>query len=437
MGLYGNNIFIDEHVRFINEAYFGKLPFLLEVEEAIHELRKPENLDKFKDLDASAPVQRINRLMEQGFGMECFSLQIKHNDTVNAYTIPVAIRYDVAIDMNINELVYATQSEGYRFKPNNNLCIICVIYRGLLMVPELTDSEIVAIMLHELGHNFTDAIYKKIRIANKKTVQYCYQYYFIIAIYMAFCKFKPLKALKFLSFWSKKKNNSIYQVNKNKNIKYNPIRGIKNTIGGTITDMRDFCKGVIKRYFQFGKAVKNKRMIEIFSSDNNINKKSFGRIDEVIADKFAGVYGYGPEQGSALLKMEKCRTKAAKFVDKLPGGKEKNRKYDQLWTDYTNWDEHPHHIQRINEEIKVLEFELKKGCDPKYATMIKSQIAQLKQLIKDASTIMKEFNEDEKAKALYNAYINNQEPLAVDEEIEDEINNALDALLTKDGEEEI
>ena len=148
-----------------------------------------------------------------------------------------------------------------------------------------------------------------------------------------------------------------------------------------------------------------------------------------IADKFAGVYGYGPEQGSALMKMESYRSKAAKFVDKLPGGKERNKKYDQLWTDYTNYDEHPHYIQRINEEIKVLEFELKKGCDPKYAEIIKSQIAQLKQLIKDASTVMKEFNEDEKAKALYNAYINNKEPLAVDEELEDEINNALDAVL--------
>lgn len=427
MGFYGNSVFVDEHVKYITEVYFGKLPFLLEVEKAIHDLRTPENLNKFKDLDASEPVQKINRLMEQGFGMECFSLQIKHNDTINAYTIPVAIRYDVALDMNINELVYATQNEGYRFKPDNNLCIICYMYRGLLL-SDLTDGEIVAVMLHELGHNFTDAIYKKIRVANKQTAQYCYQYYFIIAIYMVFCKFKPRKALKFLTFWNKKTNNSAYLVNKNQNMKYNPIRGIKKAIGGTFIDMKDFCKGVIRRYFQFGKAVKQKRMIEIFSNGDK-NKKSFGRIDEVIADKFAGVYGYGPEQGSALMKMESYRSKAAKFVDKLPGGKERNKKYDQLWTDYTNYDEHPHYIQRINEEIKVLEFELKKGCDPKYAEIIKSQIAQLKQLIKDASTVMKEFNEDEKAKALYNAYINNKEPLAVDEELEDEINNALDAVL--------
>ena len=433
MGLYGNSVLIDEHVRYITEVYFGKLPFLLEVEQAIHELRKPENLNKFKDLDTSEPVQRINRLMEQGFGMECFSLQIDRSDSINAYTIPVAIRYDVALDMNIDELVYATQSEGYRFKPNNNLCIICKIHRGLLMVEEITDAEMVAIMLHEIGHNFADAIYRDIRVANKAAAQYAYRYYVIAAIQAAFLKFNFAQALAILNSWSKTKNNTRYLSNKYKNDKYNPIRGIKDAIGATFVDIKNFCKGVIARYLQFGKAKHKKRMYEIFG-DTKTNKKSLNRINEVIADKFAGIYGYGPEQGSALLKMGNQRSAAAKFVDKLPGGKEKNSKYDRLWDDINDYDEHPHVIQRINEEIKVLEYELKKGCDPKYAVVIRSQIAQLKQLIKGASTIIKEFNEDEKSKALYNAYINNKEPNAVDQEIEDRINEALDIVLSK-GEE--
>jgi uncharacterized coiled-coil DUF342 family protein len=128
--------------------------------------------------------------------------------------------------------------------------------------------------------------------------------------------------------------------------------------------------------------------------------------------------------------MSNYRTPAAKFVDKLPGGKEKNKKFDELWIDADKFDEHPHYIQRINEEIKVLEYELKKGCDPKYEAMIKEQIAQLEKLINDATTIMKRFNQDQKAQALYNAYINQQEPDAVDAEIEDRINDALDALLS-------
>jgi hypothetical protein len=95
------------------------------------------------------------------------------------------------------------------------------------------------------------------------------------------------------------------------------------------------------------------------------------------------------------------------------------------------YDEHPHHIQRINTEISVLKYELNKGCDPKYEAMIKDQIAQLEQLKITATTVVKDFTQNQKARALYNAYINQQEPDAVDAEIEDRINDALDALLAK------
>lgn len=430
MSIYGNKyITLDEHVRFITEAYFGKLPFLLEVEKAVHELRQPENLNRFKDLDASAPVQRINRLMEQGFGVEVFSLQIKHNDVVNVYTIPVATRYDVALDMNIDELVYATQSEGYRFKPNNHICIVCVLYRGLLQLEELSDAEIVAVMLHEIGHNFADAIYKDIRVANKEVAQVYYQYYIIAAIMQVFCLHFG-NAIYILKNYNHKANNSKNLGKQYSKLKYNPIRGIKKAFGSKIQDFKSFSKAVITRYFGAGKLRNQIRKAEIYGLEKKA-KKSLDRQNEVIADKFAGIYGYGPEQAQALLKMDSYRSKAAKFVDKLPGGKNKNRAFDQLVNQAIKYDEHPHTIQRIHEEIKVLKYELNKGCDPKYEAMIKGQIAELEQLLKDATTIVKTFNQDQKAQALYNAYINNQEPDAVDEEIEDKINDALDALLEK------
>jgi hypothetical protein len=128
--------------------------------------------------------------------------------------------------------------------------------------------------------------------------------------------------------------------------------------------------------------------------------------------------------------MNNQSSKAAQFVNKLPGGKAKNKRYDALLMKAYDIDEHPHVIQRIHSEINVLKYELKKGCDPKYEAMIKEQIAQLEKLINDATTIMKRFNQDQKAQALYNAYINQQEPDAVDAEIEDRINDALDALLS-------
>ena len=431
MGLYGNKfILLDEHLLFITEAYFGKLPFLLEVEKSVHELRKPENLNRFKDLDSSAPVQRINRLMEQGFGMEIFSLQIERSDYINAYTVPVATRYDVALNMNMQDLVEVSQSSGYRFKPNNHLCIICVMSIGLLKIKEITDGEIVATMLHEIGHNFAEALYKDIRTDTEETAKYLYRYYFQLVIRLVFEEHEFKDAILLLLHKNKVVNTSKHIGDKaNKLKKFNPLRGLAKSLGSKIIDIKDFSKAVFKRYFKYTSLANQFKLAEIYDVKKQF-RKSLDRQNEVIADKFVGIYGYGPEQGSGLLKMDNQPSKAAQFVNKLPGGKAKNKRYDALLIKANDIDEHPHVIQRINAEINVLKYELKKGCDPKYEAMIKQQIAQLEKLINDATTIMKRFNQDQKAQALYNAYINQQEPDALDAEIEDRINDALDALLS-------
>ena len=52
--------------------------------------------------------------------------------------------------------------KGYRFKPNNGFCIICVVFAGILTDNNITNEEVVAVMLHELFHNFADIIQNKI-----------------------------------------------------------------------------------------------------------------------------------------------------------------------------------------------------------------------------------------------------------------------------------
>ena len=427
MSLYGNILLDENYIRYISEAYFGKLPFLLEVEKALHELRQPKYLGKLNDIDSCAPVQRINRLMEQGFGMDVFALQIDKSEYVDAYTKKIAIKYDVALDMEIEKLVTASPSTGYRFIPNNNLCLIVTLSLGLLKY-DFTDAEIVAIMLHEIGHNFADAIHEGIRIDNKDLVNLMYKYTIDIVIMTIVDQHKPFTALKILRNWSKKKNTSKYLVKKNRNIRFNPLRGIGKAIGAKCTDFKDFCKGVVKRYFKYGDLEQQLKLAKIYGIDKKA-RASLDRQDEVLADKFAGIYGYGPEQGSALLKLDNIESKSARFVNRLPGGKKKNEKYDKLLIGINKYDEHPHTIQRINEEINVLKYELNKGCDPKYEAVIKEQISQLEDLLHDATIVVKSFNSNQKARAKFNAYINQEEPDAVDKEIEDELNAAFDILL--------
>ena len=52
-----------------------------------------------------------------------------------------------------------------------------LIYAGLLMMPSVSDAEIVAILLHEIGHNFADIVSDDIRLANE-------EYYELVVLYI-------------------------------------------------------------------------------------------------------------------------------------------------------------------------------------------------------------------------------------------------------------
>lgn len=431
MGLYENTIPITETAlleQFLDEAYFGKTPILLEIEKAIHDLRNSPNLKKYKDLDALPEVQRINRLFEKQFGMEIFALKIIPSKTINAYTIPVATRFDVAMNINMKNMVEATQSTGYRFVKNNHLCIECFLHLGLLQLETLTDGEIVSTILHELGHNFTDAVYKKIRVDNRANAVFWYKHRVLITIMNIF-KFR----FREVSYMNKNYNYKNARIARRDQKRYNPLRGLIRGIKGSASDFKSFVKSVFFRVFKSGYAEEYMRDASIYTNKKDA-RRSYGRRDEVIADKICGIYGYGPEQASALLKMDKYKSDAEKYVDRLPGGKEKNRRINNAYRRANDYDEHPNDIQRIREEIKVLQYELDRGCDPKYAAMIKGQIAELENTIKDAITVMKEYDQDQRAQAMFNAYINNKEPDAIDEDLENEINDALEAIVDRSKE---
>ena len=76
-------------------------------------------------------------------------------------------RFDIAENVKMSDMVMADKQNGYKFVPNNNFVLLVNIAYGLIADPQYTDAEIVAVILHEIGHNFADCIYDRIDIANK------------------------------------------------------------------------------------------------------------------------------------------------------------------------------------------------------------------------------------------------------------------------------
>ena len=168
---------LNEHVNFVNEAYFGKTPQLLELENAIGELR--ESYSFMRDYTATPEIKRIEDAVIAQFNMEYFSLNIIPQNIPNAFTYPIGTRFDIVKSDRLSDYVIADQKNGYKFKKGNGFVIITAIYGGVLANPNFTNAEVVAILLHEIGHNFADVISEDVKLANYEFFE---QYWLLVIL---------------------------------------------------------------------------------------------------------------------------------------------------------------------------------------------------------------------------------------------------------------
>lgn len=427
-----HNMFISENMEFVNEAYVGKTPTLEKIEKKLGELRP-----KIKYSGANNTLKEtleINRLFEEQFGMDVFALNIEPNDNIDASTFPFFANYDIAESENFSEIIISDKKNGYRFRKNNNFCIMVNISTGLLMNDNYTDAEILAIILHEIGHNFQGGIdefvynfYSKNLIELKKEIiQNAIEYAVTITgIPKAVKEIEPLFT----------HNNSINNKNQKKNQKVGngKLSAFIKSIKPRVKNIKQLIIYIYDYLFDI-EGIYNSHVKDETIGDKDIYRIYMGRRMEIFADKFVGVYGYGPDLATSFFKFESeiRSAKVLKFISGFLGkyGEEISAVVTDLSKDDNMYDEHPHHIQRINENIKLLENELKKqNIDPKMKKVIQKQLDQIKKIVKDHTTLKVAISKSEQIKILYNQFINNECPDSVEKEIEDKIEEALDKAL--------
>lgn len=158
----------------LNELYFGKPFNMLKLEDIIGKLRL-----KYKGESISSPsifnkvlndplLKQMGECLENefGFGEVIFTLH-RAEKYYNAYTIGMIVGKDGGVyDLNDKfikrnraENAVIVTKDGFRFdkKKLNTRLIVCV-YTTLMFGEQITESEIVAVILHEVGHNFSKLI---------------------------------------------------------------------------------------------------------------------------------------------------------------------------------------------------------------------------------------------------------------------------------------
>jgi hypothetical protein len=414
--MYFGNKGFETYLKFLHEVYFEKTDTLKKMEDSIGKIR--EGYGRYKDNSATKEVQEFNRLMESQFGMEVFALQIETSSEVNAYTITIASRFDMLYEDDFASLVELDKKKGYRFVKDNGLCVVVVIYGGLLTNPNLTNAEILAVILHEVGHNFADFISNDLRIYN---ANYLKQYLDLTVIDILL-NFGVKAAIGFSAF--KKTNNNEYVKEVEKNRKYRSFEAFKTGVKNKIEDNKNSIKSFLYRLT----GGINFRIQKLGISYDSLEKNSIRKQDEIIADKFATINGYGPELQSALAKMTLISGRQEKFVEKIPFiGALINLSYAQALDDIYKFDEHPQLMQRINSSLSALEFELKKkDIDPKLKKVIQSQIDDIKKLKEEVTKEREDGTKAERYRANYNKIVEEEDKYSITKEMEDKLNNLID-----------
>ena len=373
-------------VKPINEVYFGKTKELLAIEKQLDIFRSKYILNySFKNVtvNSDADLLKFNRMVEDFFGFGCFSLQvITASPKINAYTVPIDHRFDV---INMRKNLIANKNT---FKFNKDASYTCIVFinSGIIFNPAFTTEEVLAAILHEIGHNFCSALDRKNGVlANLLSA------IVLVSNIHAICKKINDECLVDMDIV---KNIAEYtNIYRTMSVKFNLWLRENNYIIPTIVDSLEYIKNVIKYAKTIVPSVKNilsLGTIKILSAAKSTFKQAINPETYIImpivyrsersADNFVTMYGYGPAFTSFIDKTEHMmlyrNSKTENIINKVPI-------LSNIYAINMNiaiiifhaLDPHPIAFTRVADQLYLLETELQKtDLDPKMRKTIEDDI---------------------------------------------------------------
>lgn len=440
----------------LNEAYVGKSETLLEIENKIGELRK--GLKITSSVNTSKTMLEINRLFEKQFGMEVFALEMIKTTQPNAYTWSIGMHTHINSN-NMRDYVVGNPNTGYKYKDGNKLCVVVSISYGLLGDGKYSNSEILSIILHEIGHNFADCLHNKLALENAEMVEaynrYLIAYTILLTVILAVtlaCSFIPGKALivdaiigailekiikedvastKELLKLNMDFLNRMHKINQKFEHKQRIssfIFGKYNEVNDLVNDMTD----ALSRTSSFSvDALEDYKKSE--AKNKNKYRDSLSRQNEVFADKFTAVYGYGIDLANALNILSDVTGQRSYQIANRMGDRAKkiNEIYTESLFDINDYDEHPNELQIISGNLHTLEKEFAKDdIDPRVREELTYQISEIKKIVDDMCNASTKTANISKKKAEYFKKLKDQDKTdPTSKVLEDYIDTILDDAL--------
>lgn len=390
---------MDESV--LNEVYFGKTPELLAIEKQLGKFRskylRRYILNTF--INSDPDLLKYNRMMGEFFGFGVFTLTIINQYIANAFTYPISFRID-AIDTSNNLVV---DKSGYKFKKEADYACQVGVYAGLIFNPDVTDEEAMAIILHEVGHNFSSCISHPQGIFNKIYVSCAIGLSLMIApfsllLYLLECNSITTEIDKINAKWRK---DGIFITS---------IIDIVNQMKDLISNGGNFLSDIIRVTIPGVGYLNNaiRRVIRVITSPLTLLMLPIRYRDERIADNFATIYGYGAASASIDAKFDdKPAENGSIIIRNLNKVPVLSQLFHLLELPsiilITAFDEHPVGYSRGVDQLNLLKRELRKAdLDPNLKKTIAADINSCEKVIADCKSTKNGLKDPYLCRKVYN-----------------------------------
>ena len=395
---------------YLTEVYIGKTKELLLAETQLDIFRK-KYMSKYvfnTRVNSDKDLLKFDRMMEDIFGFGCFTLHIHNQPSVNAFTMPIDFRCDYR---NPTDNIIADKN-GFKFKKEYSYAAILGIYSGLIFNPAFTTPEVMALLLHEIGHNFNSALNKSNGTFTNIIVT--------IETFISIMSGSPLALINTIKN-SNQMRMALDTAGKNMREKnaipvivydaFKQLQSVLNTTALTINDiLRVGSLGTLTIITALYNCVRSALMYII--NPANIITKIIGLNikykSELTADNFPTIYGYGPELASALNKFEGAEGDSSSIImrsfNKIPVlSTIMHCNEIPVFFLAQMFDEHPHSTARIKDQLDLLNLELsKQDMDPKMVDRIKKDIKECYKSLNRLTDITTGIKDPYIGKKLYN-----------------------------------
>ena len=380
-------------MQILNEIYFGdNYPELQKALKILGEYRsKYIGLDQnyfIKDANSDTLLDDFGKCLARFFGFKNVILIVKGDLLPNAYTYPINLSYSG------REAKVTKTKHGYMY--DGSISLYTCLYSSIVFNELFTDREVMAILLHEIGHNFSS---KYSHIVSVKNLLYTITIPILLLIGIKFQSIGILKQVATIAIMSSEAGKlALNKIYKNKLL--SPIV----SIGSSIIKLKDN----INTYLS--SSIPGIGFLSAVYSISHFNEINYviGSVDENIADNFATIYGFGPDLNTGL---EKLNNKDSTIIRKALYNTPVIGWFTELLYISGSWassvfDEHPTTASRRRAQYNYLLNELEnEGISKSMKKEIQECINLMEEDFKKSEKILKPYN-GSLISATYNKLIN-------------------------------